>query len=269
MSHRITLYTFPVSHFAEKVRWLLDYAGIPFAVVNWVPVVHALAAYLKSGKRTVPFIEVSAGTERIVVHDSTAIVEWVNEHYEHVDLMPDDDELLRQAMAFEDRADAVGDDVIRYMYAPMIERRPEDFIEIWAWDAKPIHRRLLRVGLPVVHRLLDSHLDFSAQSRVAGLGRLHDLFVYLDQGLSEGRRFLVGDRLSIADISVASLLAPVCTPGLHPVYSSKPFRTTLLDQRAEFEGYASFAWMRQLYAEYRRSKALLPARRRDTVTVRL
>ena len=93
----------------------------------------------------------------------------------------------------------------------------------------------------------------------AGLDRLHELFRELDRRLEGGRRFLVGEQLSIADISMASLLAPVYAPDTHPVYSSHTFRNTLTAQRAEFEGYTSFEWIQQLYSQYRSRKSETPA----------
>ena len=250
----ITVYTFPVSHFAEKVRWLLDYSGIPFQVVNWVPLDHAPAAYLKSGNRTVPFIEVSNGTKRFVVHDSTEIIHWVHNHFSPIDLIPDDPQQFRDAMDYEDKADAVGDDVIRYMYTPMIQQ-PRDFVGVWGWDAKPLYRGLLRLGLPIVKLLLDRHLDFSEAGCAAGQRRLHNLFGELDQRLTGGRRYLVGEQFSIADVSVASLLAPIYAPEAHPVYSSHHFSRTLSAQRAEFTHYKSFGWLQMLYAHHRAQTA--------------
>ena len=212
--------------------------------------VHAPAAYIKSGKRTVPFIEVTSSGKRYVVHDSTEIIKWVRHHFESVDVIPEDEATYLQAMSLEDRADSLGDDVIRYMYAPMIER-PNDFVEVWGWGAKPLHRRLLRAGLPIVRSLLHNYLDFSASACAAGLSRLHDLFAELDQRLQNGRAYLVGDRLSIADLSVASLLAPIYAPKEHIVYSSPIFRAALLEQQSNFADYASFVWMQQLYTDYR------------------
>ena len=254
MEPTITLYAFPVSHFAEKIRWLFDHSRIPYREVSWVPILHAPAAYLKSGKRTVPFIEVSSASTRFVVHDSTKIIEWVNDHFEGVPLLPAEESQHRLAMELEDLADSIGRDVIRYMYAPMIEQ-PDDFIEVWGWGAKRSHKRMLRLAFPLVRALLSGNLDFSTQAREAGLQRLHGVFRQLDERLADGRRFLVGDRLSIADTSAASLLAPVIEPDSHAVYASEPFRRTLVEQQSAFVDHASFSWLRDLYARHRETRA--------------
>ena len=246
----IKLYTFPVSHFAEKVKWLMDCSKIDYQIVNWVPVLSAPAAYLKSGKRTVPFIEVTTSESRFVVHDSTNIVNWVFDNAGAVQLKHPDQSHHDTAMKIEDLADSVGNDVIRYMYAPMVQH-PPDFVAVWGWGAGAVSQNTLRVMMPVMRRLLHKHLDFSETAQRAGLDRLHGVFSQIDDLLADGRSYLVGNVFSIADISIASLLAPVYTPSEHRVYASQQFQHSLASQQAEFRDYASFAWMQDLYRELR------------------
>jgi glutathione S-transferase len=42
----------------------------------------------------------------------------------------------------------------------------------------------------------------------------------LDTTLGNGRRFLLGDHLTGADIATASLLSPIARPRQHPVYGT-------------------------------------------------
>ena len=53
----LKLYTFNISHFAEKARWTLDYEGIPFDEQVLLPGPHQLVTR-RIGKRThVPVLE--------------------------------------------------------------------------------------------------------------------------------------------------------------------------------------------------------------------
>ncbi len=36
----IEFYQFPFSHFCEKARWALDYKGVAYRTVNYLPVFH-------------------------------------------------------------------------------------------------------------------------------------------------------------------------------------------------------------------------------------
>ena len=51
----LELYTFRVSHFSEKARWMLDAAGLEYREVAWTPFFQVLPA-LRRGNRatTVP-----------------------------------------------------------------------------------------------------------------------------------------------------------------------------------------------------------------------
>ena len=49
-----TLYQFPLSHFCEKARWLLDHKELDFVAQNVVPGVHRAFAQLKTGQNKLP-----------------------------------------------------------------------------------------------------------------------------------------------------------------------------------------------------------------------
>ena len=65
----IVLHRFPLSHFSEKARVMLDFKGLDYRVVDHSPGPDQLAIMKLSGQRKVPVIE----HEGSVVHDSTAI----------------------------------------------------------------------------------------------------------------------------------------------------------------------------------------------------
>ena len=51
-----TLYQFPLSHFCEKARWLLDYKELDFVAHNLIPGVHRAFAQLKTGQNRLPIL---------------------------------------------------------------------------------------------------------------------------------------------------------------------------------------------------------------------
>ncbi len=50
------LYQFPLSHFCEKARWLLDHKELDFVAQNVVPGVHRAFAQLKTGQNKLPIL---------------------------------------------------------------------------------------------------------------------------------------------------------------------------------------------------------------------
>ena len=70
------LYTFTISHFAEKARWSLDYKGIHYQEKRLVP-----GSHVPIVKRIAPstFVPVLQDAGRII-QGSSAIIDYVDEH---------------------------------------------------------------------------------------------------------------------------------------------------------------------------------------------
>ncbi|MGH8431697.1 MAG: glutathione S-transferase family protein, partial [Solimonas sp.] len=106
----LTLYTFSMSHFSEKIRWALDAAGIPYREQRLTPFFHIPRIFALTRRKTsVPVIQ--AGDE--VVQDSTRILEWLERRHAPFALMPAEPALRAEAMEIEARFDRVGFHVIR------------------------------------------------------------------------------------------------------------------------------------------------------------
>lgn len=109
----LTLYTFAMSHYSEKVRWTLDSSDIPYREVCLSPAFH-IAPALRMGGRgqtTLPILQ----TDQVAIQDSPRILAWLQQHRAPLPVMP---EALSQAMReVEQRFDAIGKDVARYLYA--------------------------------------------------------------------------------------------------------------------------------------------------------
>ena len=52
-----TLYQFPLSHYCEKARWLLDHKELDFVAQNLIPGVHRAFAQLKTGQNKLPILK--------------------------------------------------------------------------------------------------------------------------------------------------------------------------------------------------------------------
>ena len=78
------LYTFTISHFAEKARWSLDYKGIPYQEKRLVP-----GSHIPIVKRIAPstFVPVLQDAGRII-QGSSAIIDYVDEHTPEPPLTP-------------------------------------------------------------------------------------------------------------------------------------------------------------------------------------
>jgi glutathione S-transferase len=242
----IVLYGFQISHYVEKVRWAMDYCGIEYREVQWTPMYSIPRAHLKAGGRTLPFIEVGKET----VQDSTEILHWLHQQRQPFPVMPADEDRRREAMEIEGLVDDVGFDIIRYMYATLVDY-PADLVRLWGWSATPLTRFGLRASWPLTAYLMRYNIGFTDGDQAQGITRIDQVMEALDAKLSDGRQFLVGEQFSIADISAASILAPTLMPPEHPLYSCATFVGRLAEQAKQFEHHPSYHWMRKIYQQYR------------------
>lgn len=69
--------------------------------------------------------------------------------------------------------------------------------------------------------------------------------------MADGRRYLVGDQLSLADITAASLLAPIACPAEHPVYGDAAYQAGMAATLAPWQARPGMVWVRELYRQQR------------------
>ncbi len=51
------LYQFPLSHYCEKARWLLDHKELDYVAHNLIPGFHRAFAQLKTGQNLLPILK--------------------------------------------------------------------------------------------------------------------------------------------------------------------------------------------------------------------
>ena len=201
--------TIPISHFCEKARWGLERAGLEYEERRHIQLMHQIAAKRWGGGSTAPVLATPDG----VYSQSRDILLYADEHLPAAQrLYPEDPGERAQVLALEDRFYAIlGVEGRRWLYdavfqdakrfapwnltgVPAGERRIFPFVLA---PAKLVIRRLLKIDRQTVAnalRLVDEELD--------AVGEM----------LSDGRRHLVGDRFTAADLAFAALCAPLIVP---------------------------------------------------------
>ena len=239
----LELYTFRMSHFSEKVRWMLDAAGIEYREIRWTPFFHALPA-LHHGRigTTVPILRHGGG----YVQDSTRILMWLDSNMPGFHLLPRDPALRKRVLEMEARLDRVGAHVIRYAYSSILDEA-DAVTRLWTLDAGPLQKRFIRATFPVLREIFRRKLGFDAARVARSRQAISDTLDFLDAQLADGREFLVGDRLSAADITACALLAPLMGPDQHEMYSRADFRTALAPLVSDWLQRPVAQWLRRRY----------------------
>ncbi len=251
MSAPLILHTFSISHFSEKARWMLDASGIDYVEKPWVPFLHVVPALRLGGRRatTVPILVTETGA----VQDSTRILLWCEKHRAPFALMPTDPALREEVLAVEDRFDRIGTHVIRYAYRDALGDS-EGIKTVWTLDATPLQKRIVRTAFPLMRMAFHRMLQLGNPKAVASSERkILEGMDWIAERIAGGRRYLVGETLTAADLTVAALLSPLACPDEHAVYSRPDFQNGVAALKARHADHPAMVWVRQLYRDHRRT----------------
>ena len=236
MSQRLRLFTLPPSHFCERARWGLDYAAKTYTEVPLPVGPHAILARRLAPMTTLPIID----TGSRIIQGSGPILDWSG--------IPGAMPPLEAR--FEER---IGPLVRQYIYAACLgdaRSNVENTLfhgvtgikNVLGRAAWPLTRRAMIAGmnareslLPAIERRLDAELDWFA-------------------GELSGRHFLVGNRLGRADITAASLLAPLARPNACPLYRLIRLPPGVEAVLSRWNQAPALEWVQQVYVDWRRSE---------------
>lgn len=248
------LYQFPISHYCEKTRWNLDAKGLPYVARDLVPGVHVFVVRRLVGKRnhTVPVL-LDQGKS---IGDSVAIAAYLEQAYPDKPLLPRDEALRARALDLEAYfGKNAGRAVRQWLYGQLVER---------SGDAPAVMLEAYPAPVRLVGRVLAKRIEGALRKQyrldpagiAAARATLIEVFERIElETQSDPVRYLVGDALSIADITAASLLAPlVAPPGSTWDSTEGKAResATIRAFRAELSTRPGWAWVLARYAKDRR-----------------
>jgi len=244
----IELYQFPFSHYCEKVRWALDYKGITYRTVDLLPGFHFRHLAKLSPKTCVPVLRDGA----TVVQDSSAIISYLDQRHENPGLTPSDSDAAREALEWEEYLDEqIGVNIRLWFYhhiLPVPSLAVSFLLQGAGWHKKP----LFVLAYPKVRRAMIQSMNINSDTARQAEERLRAALEKLDEALV-GRRFLVDDRFSRADLTACALLRRSCMPD----ETSKEIPPAVRKLRDELKNRRLSQWVRSVYACHRQP---LPAR---------
>ena len=242
------LYVFAISHYCEKARWALDYLGIEHQVVFLAPGQHVkLSGQLGLKKSSLPIL--STGEE--IIQGSAAIIDWVETRStsgRH--LTPKENS--EDCQEIERRLDSIaGVHVRRYFYSEAMVDHPQIVRPVFTGNLPWLQKLIVSLGWGKIRSIMIQRMDLGPEQRVDSRTIVDTELTWLDNLLSDGRRYLAGDGFSRADLSAASLLAPLVSPPEHPVYAGLAMPPLITEEVAAWDQRASLQWVRRMYQEHR------------------
>ncbi|MEM9591331.1 MAG: glutathione S-transferase family protein [Pseudomonadota bacterium] len=244
----VSLITFGVSHFCEKARWALDWHDIGYQEIGWPPGPHQfLAKRCGAGKTTLPIVRQRDTT----IQGSDAIIDWADTKAK------DESRLLTQdgSVEIEKRADEIiGWHVRRLAYAELLPRFPDYVKPVLFQNTSRMQRLIGEIMWPVTRRLMMQAYGITPTAASESRSTLEAELDWLDEELSDGRPYLVGDKFSRADVTVASLLAPFARPPELPVYREMSITKDLEADCSRWDSRPVMRWVRNQYSSNRLPK---------------
>jgi len=248
---RPTLWQIDISHYSEKVRWALEYKGVDHTRRSILPGSHIpIALVLTRGAQpTMPVLQLEGRS----IGDSTEIIAALEARYPDPPLYPLEAEERARAVELEDWFDENLGPHARLLPFYELIQEPELFAEIAAESvpgplgkAKPVVGAYARAYTSI--RWGANSGEDAERAREAIVTAFDKLEAELEQGDGE---FLVGDSLSVADVTAASLFYPVVVPSEGPLDPGLPrppaferFREGLSDRRG-------FRWVEETFHRHR------------------
>jgi glutathione S-transferase len=244
-----TLITFPPSLDCELGRFLLTHYQIPYREQRHA-FIFASCATLWHG-HTVQFP---------VLYSDTYRLGNVRQMIDYLDplspadrrLLPDSDDPEQAKADWAYFNDTLGSATSVFGYYHLLKNR-EIMIDPLSNGAPKFEVTAVRVAYPIFAGLLRFLLKLNASHAESALGQIRDVMKKVDERLSDGRPYLMGDHFSLSDMAFAVASAPLVFPdeygGKLPPLADTPPETR--SAAAEISEHPAGQFALRIYREHR------------------
>lgn len=243
---KIRLITIPMSHYCEKARWGLERLHIPYYEERHLQVFHYPRTYWVSKGPNVPVLI----DNKQVIIDSTNILKHLDQYASpDMKLYPDNKKECARVDEMEDMFDEIiGVESRRWVYYHF-QYRPLQALRTAGQGTPFIEKLLIPLAFPFVMLLIKTLLKPSKINVDRGLDKIRNIIKKTDKMLSDKNPYLLGSVFTAADLSLASMLAPLVMPenyGIRlPTIEEMPAAARLAIK--EFRNTATGSYVLQLY----------------------
>jgi glutathione S-transferase len=248
------LWHLPVSNYNEKARWALDYKGVPHLRRAAVAGPHSKIAKRLTGGSTFPILIV--GDEAI--GDSTAIIETLERLRPEPPLYPRDRKLRRLALDHEEFFDEELGPHVRLLVLHSALPHPDLVFSMFAPQARGLRKLIARASYGRIRRGVIETFGIDEQSVARAYAKIADAGRLLAEATREGP-YLVGDEFTVADLTLASLVAPAVAPEQFPYPQPQRHHPAFAELQLALERAGLSEWAREMYARHRGRSAEISA----------
>jgi glutathione S-transferase len=198
------------SHYVEKARWALDRYGVEYRESRYLPLMHLpAAAWASHGRGSADRASSRFSTPILITEDgrricdSSEIVRYASDRWGEGELYAND-----AARELEQRFhDGLARDTRRVGY--FFSLGDKGAMRALFSNVGSSQRALARLATPVSNFILRRQLGATEERAERAIGRIRDELDEVSERIADGRRYLLGDEFTAADIAFACAMAPV------------------------------------------------------------
>jgi glutathione S-transferase len=244
------LWHLKVSNFNEKARWALDYKGIPHLRRAAVPGQHRAIAKRLSGGRTFPILVLDGE----VLGDSSEIIAAVERVRPEPALYPSDPQARRRALELEEYFDEELGPYSRTLATHHMLQDGGLFLDAFTPDLPAGRRLLARATFPLLQRRVRASMGIYERAVELAFEKVRAAGELSRRELSPSG-YLVGDGFSVADLTLAALIAPIVAPPQFPYPQPQRDHELLEPVRRALAESGLVGWTLRIYAAHRGESA--------------
>ncbi len=242
----LVLHMFPASHFNEKARWALDWKGLPHTRIPYLPGPHVLPIKRLSGQTQTPVLVMKGRA----IAGSANILDALERAHPQRPLYPADAAARERALEVQRRFDdEVGPAVRTVVFSGMVHELGY-LCAVFTKGQPALKRALYRATLPLVKPLIAQGNGMNPENIARSEARTLS-------ALEEAARLIgpsgqiVGDAFSLADLTVAALLAPLAKLEHPDMARPAGVPPRMAELYARYEKHAAIQWVCEQYAKHR------------------
>jgi glutathione S-transferase len=244
------LWHLKVSHYNEKARWALDYKGIPHLRRAVLPGRHREIAQKLAGGTTFPVLVLDGQA----IGDSTAIIAELERRQPEPPLYPSDAEARRRARELEDFFDEELGPYLRLIVIDHLLADARLFLGAFAPDLGAGRRLMARATFPRLRRAVVARMGIDEASVEHAYRKLREAARRFQAELQPSG-YVVGAGFTVADLTLAALLAPAVAPEQFPYPQPQRDHPALESVREMLAESGLLEWTLGMYARHRGSSA--------------
>jgi glutathione S-transferase len=255
------LWHIPLSHFSEKVRWALDYKGVPHRRRVLGPG-YLVQAWRATGQGKLPILWLDGRA----IADSTRIITALDARYPQPALYPNEPGERQRALALEDDLDdTLGPALRAVIVTPLFRNHPDIALRVLTTGMPDEAYRRLRPLLRIFpsfyrfrHKIKAANEESDRAVVSAALDRIEQQ--------RQSRPYLVGEAFTVADLTAAALLSPLLQPPeiQYPLQVGLP--PYLQEYRAALLLHPAAQWAADIYRRHRGTSAEVRTETRTAAT---